>query len=372
MGSSLNLGKVLGIPLAINYTWFIVFFLITASLALGQFPHEYPLWSPAEYWTLAVITSLLFFGSVLVHELTHSVIALANGIPVKNITLYVFGGVSQIAREATSPLSELVMAAAGPASSLVIAGLFWGLGALVGKSSQHLAALTQWLANINLVLGIFNLVPGFPLDGGRVLRSTIWLATGNYGRATRLATMAGQGIAYLFIFMGIIMIFTGNWVSGLWIAFIGWFLENAASSSYRQAVLREALQGYTARDVMAQDCALVPRGMSMGELVRDHILRSSRRCFFVASGERLEGMVTLHNIKNVPQDRWDSVTVGEAMIPLEKLKVARPTEDALAILERMDEGDINQMPVVEDGKVLGMIGRDNLLHFIRTRAELGM
>lgn len=373
MGSSIRLGKLFGIPFRLNITWFIIFVLVTVSLSQFEFPSRYPFWPRSQYWAVGIVTSLLFFASVLVHELAHSLIAVNSGIPVKSITLFVFGGVSEIAREAATPGIELVMSAAGPVTSLVIAGLFGGLWWLTRDINQSLAALGTWLGRINLILAIFNLMPAFPLDGGRVLRSLIWGATKDYRRSTHVASLTGQGIAYLMIFVGIGVIWIGgNLVSGLWIAFIGWFLANAASASYRQVVFRDSLKGFKASDLMTHDCPSIASQLTLKELVHDYILTASRRCFLVMEDDRLDGIVTLHNIRGVPQERWDTTTVGKVMTPIQALKTVQPDDDALGILERMDEEDVNQMPVVSDGRVMGMISRDNLLHFIRTRSELGV
>lgn len=372
MGNSLKLGTIFGIPIRLHYTWFLIFALVTFSLSWQYFPSVYPQWSVVQYWVVGIATSLLFFGSVITHELAHSLVSKRNGTPVKSITLFIFGGVAHISREASRPMAELAMAAAGPLSSLVLGG-FFALVALVARPvNEPVAALGSWLFRINVMLALFNLIPGFPLDGGRVLRSLLWHFTGNYKRATRTATLAGQGVAYLFILGGILIMFIWrDWFSGLWLAFIGWFLDNAASASYRQAMLRESLQGYTARDVMTQDAPVVNRGLTLRQLVRDYVLPTGRRFYLVVDGDRLEGIMTLHNIKTVPESRWDTTPVGEAMTPREKLQIAPPEEEAMSLLERMDEGDINQVPVVSEGRVVGMVARDNLLRFIRTRSELG-
>lgn len=372
MKSSFQLGRVLGIPIGVNYTWFIIFALITVSLAMAYFPENYPFWSQRTYWLMGLVASLLFFGSVIAHELAHSAVAISSGIPVKSITLFVFGGVAQITREASKPRTELVMSLAGPLSSLLLAGLFFVISLATLYLSKPLSAIAGWLATINLVLALFNLIPGFPLDGGRVLRSIIWWTTNNYRLASRIASIIGQGVSYLFIIVGIFTMFRGEWLNGLWLAFIGWFLDNAAGQSYRQVVLQDALRGYTARDLMTRDCPTVGGGQSLSQLVHDHILPAGRRCFLVTDGDRLTGIVTLHNVRTVQRDHWDETPVSRVMTPVEQLKSVQPTDEVLTILQRMDEEDVNQMPVVEGGVVVGMIGRDSLLHFLRTRSELGI
>jgi len=386
MGNAFNLGRLFGIQVRLHYTWFIIFMLVTVSLV-------YPSWSLPLSWVMGVITSLLFFASVLAHELSHSLVGRANGVPIKSITLFIFGGVAQMTREATKASAELKMAAAGPACSLAIGGLFALLWLLIqsmtgsvgslsslfwlfifGPSGSPVAEMARWLAQVNVLLAAFNLIPGFPLDGGRVFRSILWRSTGNYGRSTRIATRVGQGVGYLFILGGILIIFIipQAWFSGMWLAFIGWFLDNAATASYRQVQWHEALHGFTVADVMTSDYPVAPADITVSQLVQRYILPSGRRFFMVADEGRLQGMLTLHNIKSVPQQDWDVTPVGKIITPLDKLKVAYPEQDALSIMEQMGESDINQMPVVSEGRVVGLVARDNLLRFLRTRSELGI
>jgi len=374
MGGSLRIGRILGIPLAINYSWFIIFFLITIALSASYFPATYPDWPQTTYWALGIATSLLFFTSVVIHELSHSVVALSSGIPVKSITLFIFGGISHIAREATKPKLEMIMAAAGPLSSLVLGGLFGILWLATRDVSEPLAALAWWLATINVVLAVFNMIPGFPLDGGRVLRSVIWWVTNDYRKATKIAAFSGQGVGFLFMVFGIAVMFMNprDWIGGLWYILIGWFLENAAAGSFRQVRLRDALQGFTAGDLMTRDYSSVSKNITIADLVKGYILPTSRRFFLVSDNSHLEGIVTLHNVREVPQQQWEATTVAQAMTPSERLKTISPNEDAFSVLERMDEEEINQMPVVTDGNIVGMIARDAVLRFIRTRTELGM
>jgi len=328
------------------------------------------------YWVTGIITSLLFFASVVAHELAHSLVGRANGIPIKSITLFIFGGVAQMTREATKASAELKMAAAGPACSLTIGGLCALLWFFTQGMIEPIAAMFQWLAYVNVLLAAFNLIPGFPLDGGRVFRSLLWRITGNHRRSTRIATQVGRGIGYLFILGGILIIFLSpfglGWFSGLWLAFIGWFLENAASASYRQAQWRETLQGFIVSQAMTSDCPVVPPGATVNQLVREHILISGHRCFMVSDESNLMGILTLHNIKSVSQPKWDMTQVTEIMTPVDKLKVAHPNQDMLSVLEQMDENDINQMLVVSEGRVIGLIARDNLLRLLHTRSQLGI
>ncbi len=360
-----------------NYSWFIIFALVTVSLA-SQFPM---LWTPEIRWTAALVTSLLFFCSVLGHELAHSVVALSFGIPVKGITLFVFGGVSQIAREATKPRAEALIAVVGPLMSLALAGLFYGIQALAGPREETLAVMTGWLAAINLNLAVFNLIPGFPLDGGRVLRALLWWVRGDYRAATRIAVIVGRGVAWTFILVGalsalgtpVIAELTGlriGFLGGLWIAFIGWFLDSAATSTHNQMAFRESLAGYTARDVMTRDLPMISRYTSLQRVVDENLLLQDQRFLLIGSNGILDGIVTLRNIRAVPKERWSITIAGDAMTPLHRMKYVSPQAEALSVLESMDEADVNQMPVVDRDIVVGMVSRDRLLHIIRLRTEL--
>ena len=285
MGSAFNLGRVFGIRFRLHYTWFIIFILITVSLSWQLFPSLYPGWSPLLHWVVGVVTSLLFFASVLAHELAHSLVGRANGIPIKSITLFIFGGVAQMTREATRAGAEFKMAVAGPACSLIIGGLFALLWWFTESVIEPVAAMAYWLAYINIALAIFNLIPGFPLDGGRVFRSLLWRVTGSYSRSSRIAIRVGQGVGYLFILGGILVAFLRpfglDWFSGLWLAFIGWFLENAASASYRQFRWREGLQRFTVSQAMIADCPVISANTTVNQLVQDYAFAGSAASAFL-------------------------------------------------------------------------------------------
>ena len=324
---------------------------------------------------MGVLTSLLFFASIITHELAHSILAIRNNIPVKDITLFVFGGVSQITKEATHPKAEFSIAIVGPLTSLVLAGIFYGLHLLLAGTQQILAAsLMQWLARINVILAVFNLIPGFPLDGGRILRALVWQQTNDYRRATRIATKVGQGIAYAFIAGGIAIILTPRllWFNGLWFILIGWFLRNAARASYQQVLLRDVLFGITVRQVMDYECPLIPPDTHLRDVVEQYILPTGRSCFPVTRGAELEGMVTLQQIKKIPRARWASASVQDIMTPASKLKTVHVDQDVLSVLQEMEAESIKYLPVIEAEKVVGVINREELIRFLRTRADLGV
>jgi Zn-dependent protease/CBS domain-containing protein len=371
MRGNISLGRVFGIPLRLHYTWFIIFALVTYSLVFYILDQNYPI---EQRIISGILTSLLFFASIITHELAHSILAIRNNIAVKEITLFVFGGVSQITKEATHPRAELSIAIVGPLTSLALAGIFYGLHLLLAGTQQVLAASSMWwLAWINVVLAVFNLIPGFPLDGGRIFRALVWHRTHNYHRATRIATKVGQGIAYAFIAGGIVLIFVLRlWLDGMWLIFIGWFLNDAARASYQQVLLRDALMGITARQVTDYGCPLIPPHLNLMELVQQHILPTGRSCFLISWGAELEGMVTLQQIKKVPRTRWATTSVQDIMTPASKLKVAYADQDILSVLQEMNGENTNHIPVIEAGKVMGIINREDIARFIRTRADFGI
>jgi Zn-dependent protease/CBS domain-containing protein len=370
------IGKAFGISLRLHYSWFFIFALVTWALAASYFPSTYPAWSLSVRVAAGLITSILFFGSVLVHELMHSIVSQRQGIPVQSITLFFLGGVSQITSEPKQPKDEFRMAIVGPLSSLVLGGIFFGIYFAWRNvdtfAVQFVTAIAYWLGFINLALGVFNLIPGFPLDGGRVLRSLIWWRSGNLKSATRIASNAGRAVGFILIFVGIWFIFTGNWFNGIWFALIGWFLESAAVGSYQQVLMQEMLKGHVASEVMSGDCVVVPPDMTIDHLVNGNILTSGRRCFPVVSGSEIMGLMTLHNVKEVPRDQWNTETVKEAMTPFDKLKWVRPDEELSSVLRILSEDNINQVPVVLDNKIIGMVTRENLLNFVHVRSRLGI
>jgi Zn-dependent protease/CBS domain-containing protein len=371
MEGRLKVVEVWGIPIRVHFSWLLVFGLVTWSLAAGYFPGEYPGWMARTYWAVGAITALIFFASILVHELGHSWVALRNGIPIRSITLFVFGGVAQIAREPGAPGAELRIAIAGPVTSFVLAGLFAGTWQLV-RDVPILAAPAIWLARINFMVAAFNLIPGFPLDGGRLFRALVWRWTGSLRRASEAASFTGQLVAFGFIGWGILTVLGGNVIGGMWIAFIGWFLQNAAAASHGEATMREMLRDVTVGQAMTRDCRHVERGSSLDRVVHEEVLGAGRRCFVVTEAGRLVGLLTLHEIKAIPKDRWAVVTVGEVMTPTDKVTAVDPRTDLLAALEKMDDANVAQMPVIEAGELLGMIGREQVLHYVRVRAELGV
>jgi Zn-dependent protease/predicted transcriptional regulator len=372
-GGGISIGKMFGIPVKLHYSWFLVFALVAWSLAAEYFPATYPGWDLTTSIVASVITSLLFFGSVLAHELMHSVVARSEGIPIQGITLFIFGGVSQMTEEPRKPEDEFRMAIAGPLTSLALGVIFLAIWFFLKSLPQVVIAIAFWLGWINVTLAGFNLVPGFPLDGGRVLRSLLWWRSQNIKSATKVASTVGRVIGYLFISAGIWIVFQGNWFNGIWLAMIGWFLESAASGSYKQLALQEMLKGHRVTEVMTTDCPTVFPELTIEQLVHDNMLTSGRRCFPVVQRDgSVQGLVTLNEIAAVPRVDWLARTVKEIMTPFSKLKTVRPDEDLATVMQMLAEQNINQVLVVKDGNIMGMVARDNLINFINLRGELGI
>ena len=374
MGNSFQIGKIFGISIRIDYSWFVIFALVIFLFGVDYFPKqysnwsdEYPRWSPALYWLMGTITALLFFASVLIHELAHSLVSRARGVPVNNITLFILGGVSQLSDEPKSPGGEFWMALAGPATSIGIGAIALGLYMATGRAQTPPAALFKLLARVNLVVAIFNLVPGFPLDGGRILRSIVWKITGNLRKATRAASIIGRTFAYLLIVLGVRILLSGNLLNGIWFIFSGWFLEKAASSSYRQLAVREMLQGVKVSDVMVSDCLQIPGSVTVRELVDEYVVKTAYRCFPIVDGGNVLGIVDLHSASNVPREQWNTIRVEEIMTPFDELIAVHPDDELYAVMQQMTEERVDQLPVVKDGQLMGMIARDNLVDFIHTR-----
>ena len=362
------LGKILNIPVNVDYSWFLIFILLTWSLAISYYPSEFRHWSTALYWILGAITTIMLFVSVLLHELGHSIVALRYKIPVRNITLFIFGGVAQIASEPPTAMSEFWIAIAGPVVSFLLAGVFAVLE-FVFSSLTPLFALMKYLAYINGTLGLFNLIPGFPLDGGRVFRAIVWGTSNDFRKATRIASGVGRVIAYLFILVGVYYIFSGNFAGGIWIAFIGWFLESAAQSQVQQMAMRDLLAGRKVFQAMSQNYTIISPTITLQSLADTHILGEGRRFFIVQDANSVRGVLTLQSIREIPRDRWPNTTAEEAMILAGNMQWVQPDSERWDALERMDQNGVNQLPVIQDDQIAGLLTRENVISFLRTLQE---
>ena len=374
MKAHIKLGRVFGVAIGLHYSWLIIALLVTLSLR-SQFAVDHPNWGVSTIWTIAIVTGLLFFVSILLHELSHAAVARLRGIPVRGITLFALGGVAQIEKDAADAKSEFWMGIVGPITSVVIGVLCLVLALMLGwdlaaEPDSPAAAMFMWLGYINIALGIFNMIPGFPLDGGRVLRAVVWWITGDANRSTRIASRVGQLVAVGFILLGILRFFSGAGFGGLWIAFIGWFLLDAARASGAQVEITERLTGVRVGDVMAQQFETVDANSNLQTFVQEHLLPTGHRCFVVVEQGTPAGIITPHEVKTVDRARWPYTTVGDVMRPLETLRTVGPERPLAEALEMMGREDVNQMPVVQQGKLAGIVSRAHILRVLQTRAEL--
>ena len=393
MGRGFQIGKLFGIKVRVDWSWLLIFLLVTWNLTT-VFGNLHPEWNAVLRWGLSVVAALLFFASVLAHEMAHSLIARAQGVAVSSITLFLFGGVSNIQQEPESPSGEFWMAILGPITSLVIGGLLLlGTGLVAGgqqlsragamESLEQLGPITtmlMWLGSINIILGIFNLTPGFPLDGGRVLRSILWAILGDLRRATRWASYVGQGIAWLMIFGGISMVFGARIPffgsgagSGLWLVFIGWFLNNAASKGYRRVVVQDILDGVPVTEMMRENPPTVAPQTTVSSLIDEHIMKSDDQSFPVLEESQLVGMVTLDDVREVSRNERGSTTVRQIMTPIEALVTLSVEDDAGDAFTALARRDVRQLPVLnQQSELQGLLRRRDIVKWLQLHAELNL
>lgn len=376
MEAQIKLGRIFGVEIGLHYSWLIIALLIAFSLS-GHFGATHPTWGRGVVWGMAIITALLFFAAIVAHELSHALVARGRGLPVRSITLFALGGVAQLEKEPEDATTEFWVSIVGPVASAAIGCacliLAWVLGwSMMTEPTTPLMAMLVWLGYINIGLAIFNLLPGFPMDGGRVLRAIVWWSTGSRQRATRVASVTGQFVALAFIVFGIVRFFGGAGFSGLWMAFIGWFLLNAAKAAYAQQELTERLRGVSVKDLMTRDCTVVDGNTNLLTFVHDYLLQTGRRCFLVEERGEVTGLITPNEVKGIAQARWPYTTVYEVMRPIEQLRTVTPETPVSEALEIIGREDINQLPAFANGRLEGMISRDQILRYLLTRAELKM
>lgn len=386
-----RLGRFFGIDLRIDWSWLLIFALVSWSLN-SMFREIHPEWTTVAQWGLALAGALLFFISVLAHELAHSVVARARGIPVKNITLFLFGGVSNIQKEPTSPMSELLIAIVGPLTSFLLGGIFLvlGLGSVAlgdislptssGLLSQlgPINTMFMWLGSVNILLGIFNLIPGFPLDGGRVLRSILWAITNDVVKATRWASVVGQGIAWLLILAGIFMLFGvpipllgSGIINGVWIIFIGWFLQNAAVQNFQKALVQDILGNIPVERIMNPDVPVVSADLKVEDLVEKHIMKTDNQAFMVFDGDNMVGLVSIDDVRKLSNEERQNKTVRDIMTPSKELVVVAPNENAAEALDRLQNRSIRQLPVVKGNRIVGLLRRKDILRWLELQSQSG-
>lgn len=389
----IRLGSLSGIEIRADWSLLIIFALITFALATGIFPRWHPGWSAQTSWSTALAAAVLFFASVLLHELSHALVGRAQGVRIRRITLFMFGGIAQMENEPPSWRAELAMAIVGPVTSLILGVAFlWLMATVRGPLSidandprQTLAALGApstmllWLGIVNLTLGVFNLVPGFPLDGGRVLRAIMWGATGNLHRATHWASRAGQLFAWLLMSAGIgmvlglqIPVLGAGIINGLWLAFIGWFLNNAALMSYRQLLMRESLAHVPVRSIMQTHFLRVDPQMSVATLINDHLMAAGQRAFPVEANGRLAGLVSVRDLQKCSRGALERTTMADIMTPTARLMTLAPEQDATLALELIAAHDLSQLPVLQNGALVGLVRREDILTWLSAHTGPGL
>jgi Zn-dependent protease/predicted transcriptional regulator len=367
MGGAVTLFRVLGIPVRVHPSWLVILGLLTWSLSVGYFPQVLPGLPAGALWLKGLTAALLLFVSVFLHELAHSVVARRYGIPVSSITLHIFGGVSQLEREPDRPGAEFLIAVVGPLTSFAIAAVLALATALAGPGPGA-RALMQYLIFVNAIVGVFNLVPGFPLDGGRLLRAVLWKLQGNLQSATRMASRAGGLVALGLIGLGVVRVFTGEFLGGIWLVLIGLFLRQAAEGSYQQLVLRDVLGPLAVRDVMSRDVVQIPADLSVDRVVEDFFWRHRVSSFPVVDDGRVVGIVALDQLKQVPPERRAEMAVRQLMLPLTETLVAAPGDPLARAFEKLTLNGLGRLVVLDRGRLVGYLSVKDVMHVLAVKA----
>jgi len=371
--SSIKLFKLFGIEIRLDFSWFIIFALFAYYFGFSYFPSVLPGANAGILAIITLITVILFFASVLVHEMSHSLVAKSKGTPVERITLFLFGGMAEIEKEPDNPINEFIMAIAGPAASFVLAVIF-GLIWLVSGQFSYIQEPARYLTLINIILGVFNLLPGFPLDGGRVLRSIIWKVTGDLRRATFIASTTGRVLGFMIIAVGIVFLFTGNFLNGVWLAFIGWFLQSSAHMGYRQLVFETSIKGIKVRDVMNDDLVLVDKDLTLQEIIDEYFMRYRFGRFPVVEGSgrksRFIGIISLHDIKAIDRERWDRVRVGDIVKSVTQNEMVSLSTEISDAIKKMGKYGLGHLVIMSEGRLKGIITKSDVMRFIKIRSEL--
>ena len=373
MGGSIRLGSLFGFEIRLDLSWFLVLCLTTWSLASGVFPTVYH-FGPSMSWSLGFIAALLLFASVLIHELSHALVARQHGIEVTRITLFLFGGVAQLKDEPNSPRAEFFIAGVGPLTSLALGAACLGLSLSfpVHGVLRPSAAVLNYLGIVNIALALFNLVPGFPLDGGRLLRSAIWHFTGSLREATRWASLFGQGFGYLMVGYGVFRVALAHDFSGLWMVFVGWFLSSAAQTAYQQLLLRRALSGVPVSDVMTNEVPQVDGDMRIPEFVTDYVLQHDYSAYPVVRRGEFMGIVSINDVRHLDRELWGVTCVGAITHQPDEERVVHHNQDAWHALTQMVENDAPRLLVVDNGRLRGIVSREAIMRLVQMKASLGL
>ena len=367
-GSGINLFKIAGIQINLDFSWFIIFLLVLWSLSAGYFPRQFPDQSAQIYWSAGLVATLLFFFSVLFHEMSHSLMAKRCGIDIPEIKLFIFGGVAKLSEESKNPVTEFKIAVVGPLSSFVLAIFFWIFHKILGSLNFTLAqAITGYLVWINMALGIFNLLPGFPLDGGRILRALIWYKTGSLATATRWASDVGKGLAVALMVLGAIQIFAGMLVGGLWLIFIGMFLRGVAEGGYQEVLIRQSLEDVQVHQVMIEDVVTVQPDLTAESLVSSYFLKYGFKGFPVIENGKVTGVISLAEIKNIDRSQDQTTRVADIMQPLDDSMVVSPDTSLVIAMRKMLTENFARLLVIENDRLLGMITKTGLMRFLEIK-----
>jgi Zn-dependent protease len=376
---SLKIGKIIGVEIRIHYTWLIIFFLITFTLAQSFMPQQFPADenpilenNPILYWIIGGISAILLFGSVLFHELFHSYMAMRKGISVPRITLFLFGGVSQIAEEPHDPSAEFRISVVGPLSSFLLGGVFgffWLISLLLNLSVIIQAPLVYGFT-INILLGLFNLLPAFPLDGGRILRARLWARKRDMLAATTLSTKISSIFSYIIMFIGFSTVFLGNVFGGLWLVFIGWFLKNGADATLQQTTVTQTLNGIAVKDIMTTEVITIEPDISVLDAIKNYFYKYKHGGYPVVSQGKLKGVVTTHDIHKIPQERWGSTFLWSIMTPFENLTMMSPEDSAIDALSFLTKKDLGRIPVQKEDMLVGLVTRSDIMRAMKRRTDL--
>lgn len=368
-GDHIQVAKVMGIPIYLHFSWLIIFGLIVWTLSTGYFPTQYPNLPASSAWANGLVASLLFFVSILLHELGHAAVALRSGLRTRSITLFIFGGVAQLERDPKDGRAELWMAAAGPAVSLLLAGLFYACGGLpfLGPGA---VAVARYLAAINLLLALFNLVPAFPMDGGRLLRGALWASLGK-ARATRIASGTGTFFAFFLIFAGVFSLVNGHSLGGVWYILLGWFIKDASAASYQQVRLDEALRGLSVRDALLEAVATIPSSGSVAEAAREYFMRTGYGSYPVTRGEAVVGLLCLKDVLRLSPEEREATSVQGAMRPITDAIVTEPDVPLPGALARMADAGTARLLVMQGDRLVGLLTTSGVIRSLKAREELG-
>ena len=367
--------RVGGIDIIIDYSWFIIFFLVVYTMAESYFPQAHQHYSTPQYWIMGAIVAVLFFISILIHEIAHSFVAMKHGIKVTSIRLLIFGGLAQVTSEPKTGRHEFLIALSGPAASMALGMLFLTIYSYyyVTDLKTPIAGISGWLAGANIILAVFNLIPGFPLDGGRILRAFLWDRWNDRERATKVVSQIGNSFALFLIIFGILQfLVTQSLISGLWLIFVGLFMKQSAAGSYQAVMMQRALDGVQVRQIMTENLITVDWLTSINELVENYIYKHQFANYPVFNRDEFVGMVSLEGVKTISKELWGFKQVRDIMTPVELVPCLKPTDDATEALSRMVSEDIGRMPVVENGHLLGIVSRRDIMNLFKVKSDLGV